>query len=255
MKIIIHEAECNVGYAAPIWRGTDKEALVAEIAKTCRKDWTDPAAGGWETYWKEHRKKPEMGGDPPRVPSTDAEVVSTYFWANPDDLEDERWIRWTTFEVDVDIGAPYNQDVAVRGLTMQRTKGRRTATLLTGDGATLDGTLAGELGDMPYHVEALESLIMALTAEGFPVHTPAFGEAVLAAMEGLADNSDWRDDDEIESDEREVVSNGYQIAINTMFDKWTVNHWEGDHWEAVKGKNLFAKRAEAVTWVMENLIN
>jgi hypothetical protein len=39
MKITIHEAECNVGYARPIFRSMNRDEVVKEIADTCREDW------------------------------------------------------------------------------------------------------------------------------------------------------------------------------------------------------------------------
>lgn len=172
MKITIHEATCDVGYAAPRFRGLTEEAVLKPIADSCRADWKDGAGSDWGGWWAKQGDKTGRN-DPPAIPETDREVVELFFWGNPE--FELPWIDWDSFELD--IGAPLGEDVRVGPLTLRRSEG----------GAELHGTL---IDDMPGHSEALESLITALTAAGFPVHGPEFAEAVQSAVDACGNNAD-----------------------------------------------------------------
>jgi hypothetical protein len=156
MKITIHEAECNVGYARPILRSMRREDLVKEIAATCRKDWNSNDWG-------------ELASPPP-IPEADEVAISTYFHA-PDTPEGP-WIRWSSFEVDLSVPDGVTVDLSVeRPFLTRRTAARFAKGSYQGEGAVTEGALL-EGGGVPSDV--LEGFILALTAAGFPVHLPEF---------------------------------------------------------------------------------
>lgn len=104
--VLVHEAEVDVGYARPIFRGTDKAAVAAEIAAMCRSDWNMP---DWEQYWEARITKGLESGtldeldalcsSIPAVPDDDGAVLDTYFFGDPDEEDSGPWIVWDTFEI------------------------------------------------------------------------------------------------------------------------------------------------------------
>jgi hypothetical protein len=117
----------------------------------------------------------------------------------------------------------FGRSIDVGRLRLQRDNKRVTTTLYRGEGASLDGRL---MPDMPEYSDCLESLILALTAAGFPVHTPEFNEAVNTACDAVAHHLvdqptslDW------EVWEREAATRGYILLLDVSTNKWGVAQW------------------------------
>lgn len=210
MKLTLHIARLRNGLQDKLIVDTDLDRLYADLAKDCRKQWSNH---DWGMDAEGHNENPM-----PIPPQTDKEVVEMFYH---DDLgtPEGPCIHWA--EAELDIGARYDEAIKIGPVWVQRTKGRFTPTLYTGDGANIDGTL---IGDMPDHSDALESLILALTAAGFPVHLPEFAEAVQAAVDGCANNADHT----MEDNERRMAVFGWSIDLDRVTEQWAITK-EGEN--------------------------
>ena len=168
MKITIHEAECNVGYARPIFRSMNRDEVVKEIADGCREAWS-------ENNWGDE-------DDPPPIPESDEEVIRVYFWAD-DEIEEGPWIAWSPFKID--IGAPAWEcvDLTVDGDS-------HFMVMHDGDGGgSTFGRLMGDT-DGEFAVDVIEGFILALTTAGFPVHLPEFKTTLANYLDVVANEMD-----------------------------------------------------------------
>lgn len=169
MKIKIWLAQVDAGYAYPTFAGSDLNLLKAEIAEVAAGDWkTRP--GGWPDDVV------------PSLPGDVDEILSVYFrdYSHNDWCGDGPTIDWSSFVIEVS-GAPCGDVVQFGGLSVVR----RAES--AGGGAETSGCL---LPEFPREGDGMESLIMALAAAGFPIHTPEFADAVQAAVDGVENNAE-----------------------------------------------------------------
>lgn len=249
MKITVHEVECYVGYARPIFRGIDRAAVDAEIAKICRKDW---ASKDWESYWEERQ---ENRSSPPPIPRTDQEVIATYFNVLDGDEDDEDlpdlWLSSSTFELDLSAPAGVPIDLWVDGyFSVTRMKPQREKSKLIPVSAVTEGTLLRDTGTVG---DALEGFIMALTAAGFPVHVPEFKACLKEYCENLVNQLDEADGAAPEFMELALSNAGLLIGVDRAYDSWVVNRLEGESCVLVKNQPArgFKTRREAVEFAYE----
>ena len=269
MKIRVHEIECYVGYARPIFRGIHLPEIEAEIAEVCRKDW---ANRNWAGYYELNMER----DDPPPVPATDSEVIDTYFFSSSEDDEGDEdgtyWIYRTYYDLDLSpkAGELIDLTVDVTTFAVTRDEAHQSRKQLIESGAHSTGDLmqdAGLVGD------ALESFVLQLTAAGFPVHVPEFKDCLKACCERVADELD---DDEDETEQRTGSDRAYQswaadelgddtpshetelrlanagllIGIDLAYESWVVNRAEGESCVLVDGqpKEGFRTRNGAVAF-------
>ena len=266
MKIRVHEIECYVGYARPIFRGIYLPKIEAEIADVCRKDWS---GRDWDGYWetkekgltaeqKEELEESEGYGETPPIPSMDAEVIATYFYdSNEDSIADDDdgsayWIFRNYYDLDLspEPGVPIDLTVDTNPFTVTRdeaarSKGRAKKRLIEA-GAHTTGTLMEESGLVG---DALESFVMQLTAAGFPVHLPEFKTCLRDCCVRIADEMD----EPAESMELALSNAGLLIGRDLAYDSWVVNRIEGESCVLVKGQPAcgFKTRNEAVAFAFE----
>lgn len=190
MKITLHEAFVDVGYAQPSFSGLDRTVIEHEIAETCRKTWEQP---DWEAWWTRRYTPEELesrrdqglqAAGPPPIPESDADVLATYFWRDPDSDEVPH-LLWRQHAVDLSPPCGVPIDLSIDGhFTVERIGIKLTDCRLKGSGAVLDGHLIRYGG---FTSDALEGFILALTAAGFPVHLPEFKLALRDYCTALVD--------------------------------------------------------------------
>lgn len=251
MKIKVHEIECYVGYARPIFRGIYLPKIEAEIADVCRKDWS---GRDWAGYYK---LEPDRE-DPPPIPATDTEVIDTYFYdSNEDSIADDDddsayWIFRNCYDLDLspEPGVPIDLTVDTNPFTVTRdeaarSKGQAEKRLIEA-GAHTTGTLMEESG---LAGDALESFVMQLTAAGFPVHLPEFKTCLRDCCVRIADEMD----EPTESMELALSNVGLLIGRDLAYDSWVVNRIEGESCVLVEGQPAcgFKARNEAVAFAFE----
>lgn len=262
MKIRVHEIECYVGYARPIFRGIYLPKIEAEIADVCRKDW---AGRDWDGYWdakekgltakqKEELEESEGYGEPPPIPSTDAEVISTYFYdSNEDSIADDDdesayWIFRNYYDLDLspEPGVLIDLTVDATKFAVTRDEAKQSRKQLVESGAHSTGDLMQDVGMVG---DALESFILQLTAAGFPVHLPEFKACLKACCERIADEMD----EPTEGMELALSNAGLLIGRDLAYDSWVVNRLEGESCVLVKGQPAcgFKTRNEAVAFAFE----
>ena len=190
MKIRVHEIECYVGYARPIFRGIHLPKIEAEIADVCRKDWE---GRDWYGYWEKNASPSfEMPSaeTPPTLPESDKEVIDTYFYDSDEDAiagdDSVYWIHKNHYDLDLSPEPGVLIDLTVDATTFAVTRdvAHQTPKQIIAAGARSTGDLmqgAGLVGD------ALESFVLQLTATGFPVHVPEFKACLKACCERVAD--------------------------------------------------------------------
>lgn len=181
MKITIHEAVCDVGYAAPIFRNTNLTALNAEIATVCRDSWTERS---WESLGNALQ--------PPPIPDSDEEVIALYFTdISEEDTEtdDEAVYVIARSTYELDIGPPLDTpiDLSVEGtfeaIRTSNDGGEHKVTAMT-----CGKLLSYEEGEDDWEVvsRTLTTFVLALTGAGFPIHHPAFKECLQNCCETLS---------------------------------------------------------------------
>lgn len=194
MRINVYEAECDVGYTRVYFRGIDKQRLVKEIADRCRKNWKE---GDWDDAWWDKKlsafsaeklddmvARGEQVDGPPPIPESDQEVLDTYFWGDALLDPEHHWISWGEYALDLSPPAGTTVRLGAQG----QLSVRRLVETATGEPAT-GGLMEGRLiEDFPQESDALESFILALASEGFPIHTRQFSSALNTAIDAIANN-------------------------------------------------------------------
>jgi hypothetical protein len=161
MKINLIEADIGEGDDGCILRAFNRGQLEKEVADTCRAN----------------------PGDKDLSNLTDLETIKRYF-AGVYELEDapvdveqlESYCVWVEQELEYSCPEGVNINLSLQPEC-------QFIVYRASDGsANCWGVLLPEMGQLS---SALESFVLALTAEGFPVHAPEFKKALLTTRDGL----------------------------------------------------------------------